>query len=215
MASATESKMTPAHRSYAALAEVFGMLPMSVADIAERTTITVETLLKWMTDAESLGMVYMADVVRTGRSADRVFALGKVEGPWPKWTGRARKSPQLPGARLRTLARLWFELEGPGSVPELSERTGIHSRVINDLVLIMRNNNLARIVAWDLSNNNPVALWGRGPGADARRPSKVARAESRKKSNAKYWAGRRERLQQLQMLQALGFAANRQVAQAA
>lgn len=203
------------NRSYAAICEAFGLLPMSINDIAQRTGITHETLVGWMTAAEAIRMVHLSDVIGDGRSCDRVFTLGECSGTPLKWTGRKRITVLRPGERLVTLALFWRELEHPAPVPELAMRSGICQRTVNDLVLVMRENAMARVVDWDQSQSPPVAVWGKGPGADARRPKKLGRAVSRRISNAKYWAGRRERLKQQQLLMALGFAANQPMAQAA
>ncbi|MBP7501187.1 MAG: hypothetical protein KA784_00205 [Aquabacterium sp.] len=173
------------------------------------------TVLKWMLDAEELRMVYLVDVENDGTSFDRVFKLGRVDGPWPKWSGPERKGAFDPSEKLTNVAALLRELDDPGTVPELADRTGINARTVNDLVVLLRTHELARVADWDQSNPAPVAMWGNGPGADARRPSKIERAASRKKTNAKYWAGRRERILQQRMLMALGGAANQPMAQAA
>ena len=110
-----------------------------------------------------------------------------------------------PPIEASNLALFIAALKRGGTIPQLCASTGVHRRQAQQIVALMREAGQLHIADWCTETRTPTAVYQYGSGQDAKRPSRL----SRKVVNARYWAARRDKLRQAEVMRALaGVAAN-------
>lgn len=70
-------------------------------------------------------------------------------------------------------------VRGGGTVPELSEASGLALNTTRKFIRALRSRDLVRVILWkrDAWGRHTIAVWGWGWGADTKRPPSMTPAE--------------------------------------
>ncbi len=175
---------------YASICAGLSVLPATPAKVAEATGYGQDIAEKWLRNLHRMGIL---------RIASRDQVAPKVYVDTFDWAGDGK--PSLPAKRqppkravppilLINLAAMLRELSMGCTVTELAEVSGLCRRSAAEVVTLMREHRLLRIVRWEWCRTVWAPVYQRAKGKDAPRPEK----EPRKVLNARAWARRRERL---------------------
>ena len=153
--------------------------------------IALTTVTEWLRHFERTGLAHIERVERVGpRLFVRYFAAGP--GPSAHWPHRVRDGGKTLSHILTIAALREFMLEEPRTVSDLVDEIGIDRRVTHRVLNFLHDHDLARIAKWprDSDDGKRCPAWKWGPGRHASRGP----AQSRRVTNRKAWAKRKQRL---------------------
>lgn len=153
--------------------------------------VALTTVTEWLRDFERTGLAHIEHVEHVG---PRLFVRYYSAGPGSSahWPHRVRDGGKTLSHILTIAALREFMLEEPRTVSDLIEEVGIDRRVTHRVLNFLHDHNLARIAKWprDADDDKRCPAWKWGPG----RHSSRGPAQSRRVTNRKAWAKRKQRL---------------------
>ena len=153
--------------------------------------VALATIVDWLRDFERTGLARIAHVVHVG---PRLFVRYYSAGPGSSahWPHRVRDGGKTLSHILTIAALREFMLEEPRTVSDLVDEIGIDRRVTHRVLNFLHDHDLARIAKWprDADDDKRCPAWKWGPG----RHSSRGPAQSRRVTNRKAWAKRKQRL---------------------
>ena len=159
--------------------------------------VALATIVDWLRDFERTGLARIAHVVHVGpRMFVRHYSSGA--GQSARWPHRSKDGGRSLSSVL-TIAAMREAMSEPATVSEIVAEVGLDRRVAHRVLDLLRDAGMARVSAWvPDAYGRPCAAWSWGAGESARKP----RPKSRKVTNARAWAKRRDKLAHLQLIAA-------------
>ena len=159
--------------------------------------IALTTIVEWLRSAERTGLAHIERVEHVG---PRLFVRHYAAGPGQsaRWPHRSKDGGRSLSIVL-TIAAMREAMLEPATVSEIVSEVGLDRRVAHRILGLLRAYGMARVSAWvPDAYGRPCAAWSWGAGESVRKP----RPKSRKVTNARAWAKRRDKLAHLQLIAA-------------
>jgi len=162
---------------------VYGALPGTVREIAERIGAPTDTVEIVMRDFKALGLCHRSKIVLSPGKRNvptGYYSRGRgVNVPFP----RPLRHTQ-PGASSIAFASLVRAAKTGATVRELCDATGLYPHLVRSCLKVLKGYGQAHVSGWSVSAYQPVQEWRIAEGANAPRPKPLTRTEV----NARYWA---------------------------
>lgn len=183
-----------ARGGYATYIKALSMFPCTAARFAAAARINDQAARRYMNELCKAGLARPVAKEKTERGNTYRLVYGPGVG--------------LRYGRQSTIASSLALLIGCAkegmSTAEVSAHLGICSRSVNRVFSMLKRAKLLHISGWRLGVTTHSPVYTYGPGRDAPKPKKTPR----KVTNARYWAARKAKLHQLQVMRALAGCAN-------
>lgn len=168
-------------------------LPATAVDCAERTGYPINRVRTALRNLRRLG-VLRCEVVGYWRQRQLVYRLGS--GPSTLFYPAADDRADRPPSKMEILAAVLSMLGEPAAASDISMLTGVDHRTVLMTIATLRKHKLVRIAAWERTGKHCLGRFCLGAGPDAQRPPKT----SRKEINRRYWAARRAKQEQADLM---------------
>lgn len=181
-------------KGYAIYLRILTMLPATSFDVAPKIGCRQDQAACYLRNMNRAGLVTPVGFDRPVKKGVRI-----IYGPG---NGTRASAPPI---EVSNLALFIAALKRGGTMRALSQLTGMHHRQAVQIVAMMRASGMVHIAEWCIDSRTPAPVYQYGAGQDAKRPAPLPR----KVVNARYWAARRDKLRQVQVMRALaGASAN-------
>lgn len=170
------------------------LMPCTAASLAEKTGLSKQSASRYLRELCRAGLARPVGQERTENGRGFRLIVGHGNGI------RSGK----PSAIGNTLALLVGCVREGATTVDICERLGMCRTTVTKSLRRLKLAGLLHISDWRIECRTPAPVYTYGPGTDVPPPKKTPR----KVTNARYWAARRAKLQQMQVIRALAGAAN-------
>jgi predicted transcriptional regulator len=185
----------------AAYVLALSLMPCTAHVLAAKTGLSTQSAGRYLRELCRVGLARPVGHELTGNRGGSRLIIGHGNGVR---CGR-------PSAIGNTLALIVNSIRDGATTTEVCEKLGMGRTTVTKTLQKLKQSGLLHVGEWRADTKVPTPVYVYGSGVDALKPKKTPR----RVTNARYWAARRAKLQQMQVLRALAGAANDAEAEAA
>jgi hypothetical protein len=168
--------------------QILGAMPGTNQEIADRTSLSVQTVAKLTREFHQLRIIHRSASVKGKPHSSDVSMW--TAGPGESVKINRPEPTDRPRSQAIAFAHVIRCLYEPSTVTEIHEETGIYPSVIRKIIKQMRQHKICRVREWERRHGCPIARHQWGKGQDIPKPRPLTRQEINAKWNPRMHAKR-------------------------